>query len=44
MGGESFSSRQRCAMIAVMLPPAEVPPMMKPLLGSAPREVAFAAA
>ena len=44
MGGESFSSRHKCATMAVMLPPADVPPIMKPLLGSAPSLEAFAAA
>lgn len=43
-GGLSFPSRAMCARTAVMLPPAEPPPMMKPREGSAPRDAAFCAA
>ena len=43
-GGESFSSRARWLTTAEMLPPAEVPPTMKPWEGSAPILLALAAA
>jgi hypothetical protein len=43
-GGLSFSSRAMWETAAAMLPPADVPPTRKPLLGSAPRADAFSAA
>ena len=43
-GGDNASSLARCATTSVRLPPAEVPPTMKPALGSAPSEDTLAAA
>jgi hypothetical protein len=43
-GGERPSSRAMWARTAAMLPPAEPPPTMKPVEGSAPRVLAFSAA
>jgi len=42
-GGESFLSRASNDKTALIFPPAEVPPTMNPLLGSAPSFEAFAA-
>jgi hypothetical protein len=42
-GGESFSSRYRCATMAPKFPPAEMPLARKPFLGLPPRSSKFAA-
>lgn len=43
-GGDNFSSRARSARTAAIFPPADVPPTMNPVEGSAPNLFALAAA